>query len=438
MTPNKSRIPASVGAHQPMRHAHRHVHPFRAVLKVAAVALLVTAVSSTSVVAIALAETASHIKAGVHLASTAGTLAPPGIGAAEGEVNVLLTGTDTRTGQGGEFANKDQLAGSSGTGSNDVTMVLHIPKDHSSATVISIPRDLVIPVPACPDPTGGNFSARSAAMFNTTLAEGGLPCVVLTAEALTGLNIAYAAMINFDGVIALSNAVGGVEVCLATPIDDIYTNLHLAAGTQNIIGTDALAFVRTRHGVGDGSDLGRISNQQVFLSALLRKITSAGVLSDPVTLYTLANAAVQNITPSDTLSNPIAAVSIAMALKNISLSKIVFLQYPAISDPENPNRVVPDARAVKTLDAALAAGEQVQLTGTVGVGAVAPTPAPTASPLATTPATPPADTATTPVPTDSSGSTAAPTATPMPTDVALPSNVSGQTADSATCSKGNN
>lgn len=432
MTSDKNTFPARAAAPEPMRHAHRpYAHPFKTILKIAAVALLVTAVSSTSVVAIAIWETATHIKAGVHLAQAAGTpLAPPGIGAAEGEVNVLLTGTDTRTGQGGAFSSTDQLAGSSGAGSNDVTMVLHIPKDHSSATVISIPRDLIAPVPACPDPTGGNFSARSGAMFNTTLAEGGLPCVVLAAEALTGLNIAYAAMINFDGVIALSNAVGGVEVCLATPINDPYTNLHLSAGTQNIIGEDALAFVRTRHGVGDGSDLGRISNQQVFLSALLRKITSAGVLSDPVTLYTLANAAVQNITPSDTLSNPISAVAIAMALKNISLSSIVFLQFPAVSDPADPNRVIPDASAVKTLDAALKAGEQVQLTGTVGVGAVAatatPTPTPSASPTAA------------PTPTDSAVPTAAPTATPTPTDVALPSNVSGQTADAATCSKGNN
>ncbi len=434
MTSNTSSRGASARMTGQLRHARRHAHPVRAILTIAAVALIVTAVSSTSVAAIAIWETASHIKAGVHLASTGGDVVAPGIGAAEGEINVLLAGTDTRTGQGGEFASKDQLAGSSGAGSNDVTMVLHIPKDHSSATVISIPRDLITPVPACPDPTGGTFSARSGAMFNTTLSEGGLPCVVLTAEALTGLNIAYAAIINFDGVIALSTAVGGVEVCLATPINDIYTNLHLAAGTQNIIGTDALAFVRTRHGVGDGSDLGRISNQQVFLSALLRKMTSAGVLSDPVTLYSLANAAVQNITPSDTLSNPISAVAIAMALKDISLSKIVFLQYPAVSDPEDPNRVIPDARAVKTLDAALKAGEQVQLTGTVGVGAVAATPAPTATPSADPTATP------TPTPTsaDSASATAIPTATPLPTDVVLPSTVSGQTADAATCSKGNN
>jgi LCP family protein required for cell wall assembly len=433
MTSNKGNFSAIGTSPGPMRHAHRPAaHPVRAILKIAAVALVVTAISSTSVVAIAIAETASHIKAGVHLASTSDAPAAPGIGAAEGEVNVLLTGTDTRTGQGGAFSSAEQLAGSSGTGSNDVTMVMHIPKDHSSATVISIPRDLITPVPACPDPTGGNFSARSAAMFNTTLSEGGLPCVVLAAESLTGLNIAYAAMINFDGVIALSNAVGGVEVCLATPINDIYTNLHLAAGTQNIIGEDALAFVRTRHGVGDGSDLGRISNQQVFLSALLRKITSAGVLSDPVTLYTLANAAISNITPSDTLSNPISAVAIALALKNISLSNIVFLQYPVVSDPADPNRVVPDSRAVKTLDAALKAGEQVQLTGTVGVGAVAATPAPTTTPSASASATP------TPVSTDPASATTIPTATPMPTDVALPSNVSGQTADAATCSKGNN
>src|SRR6185437_10643347 len=138
---------------------------------------------------------------------------------------------------------------------------------------------------------------------NTTLSTGGLSCVVLTAEALTGLTIPYAAEISFDGVSAMSDAVGGVTVCLATPLTDPYVGLNLPAGQQTLVGAQALAFVRSRHGVGDGSDLGRISNQQLFLSALLRTVTSAGVLTNPLTLYTLAKAATSNATLSDTLDS---------------------------------------------------------------------------------------------------------------------------------------
>ena len=102
-------------------------------------------------------------------------------------------------------------------------MLMHIAEDHSSATVVSFPRDLVVPIPSCPDPAGGSFDAMSAQPINVTLSYGGLPCTVLTVEALTGLSIPFAAEIQFNGVIEMSNAVGGVPVCVVDPIDDEYT-----------------------------------------------------------------------------------------------------------------------------------------------------------------------------------------------------------------------
>lgn len=375
--------------------------------------------------------TASHIKPGVQLLQANGEVAPlPRVGALDGGANILLAGTDTRTGQGGEFNSEDQLDGSSGVGSNDVTMVLHISADHSSAAVISIPRDLDVPVPECPDPSGGTFSAQSEAMFNTTLSEGGLSCVVLTAEQLTGLSIQYAATIDFDGVIAMADAVGGVTVCLDAPVQDPSAGLDLPAGTQKLTGGNALAFVRTRYGVGDGSDLGRISNQQVFLSALVRQVMNEGVLSNPIVLYQLANAAAKNIQASESLANPTTMVSIALALKNISLDNIVFLQYPAATDPNNSNRVVPDSDAADALIAALAADDPLQLTGNLGRGATddpappAPSPSPSATPSII-------DVFRKPLPTST-----APAAVPA-APVALPSSISGQTAAQATCSKAN-
>lgn len=407
----------------PIRHGRlKSHHPLATAAKWLAAVVGVLAVSTASVAAFAVYDTVSNIKPGIHLATLPGAKAQavPDIGAIEGGANLLLAGTDTRTGQVG-FSSKSDLAGSSGAGNNDVTMLLHISADHTNAVVVSFPRDMIVSVPAC-----GTRPAASGVMFNSTLARGGLSCTVLTVEKMTGLDIQYGAEISFDGVIGMSNAVGGVTVCLATPVKDKYVGLNLPAGQQTLEGGTALAFVRSRHGVGDGSDLGRISNQQVFLSALMRKITSGGVLSNPLTLYSLAKTAVANMQLSDGLTRPTNLVAIALALKGIGLGNIVFLQYPTISDPANANRVVAQLSSADVLNAALRADQPVQLTGKIGRAAEAD---PAAPPTATTPS----GTAT-----STSTPSASSPATPAPTAVALPSNVSGQTASQQTCTKGNN
>ncbi len=400
----------------PVRHGRLgSTRPLATIAKVVAAMVAVVAVSSGAVAAVAVYGTVSNIPQGIHLTHLPGAKAPvtPTVGPIAGEINLLLAGSDTRTGQAG-YQTKDQLAGSSGIGNNDVTMLLHVSADHTSATVISFPRDLVS-IPLC-------GKSISLAMFNSTLSRG-LSCTVQTVEKMTGFTIPYAGVITFNGVSAMSTAVGGVTVCLATPVKDKYTDpqLDLPAGQQTLVGDVALSFLRSRHGVGDGSDLGRISNQQVFLSALTRKITGEGVLGNPITLYKLANAALSNMHLSDTLTNPSTLVSIALALKGISLNKIVFLQYPVGSDPANPNRVVPLLAPAASLMAALKANEPIAL-GTLGRAAeanpnAAATPAPTA------------------VPTPSATGSAA--ATPAPTAVALPSTITGQSADQATCTRGN-
>ncbi|MEA9985545.1 LCP family protein [Subtercola sp. RTI3] len=421
-------------AHEtPLKHGRRPTQsPVATAAKIFLACIVVLAVSSTSVAAIAVWQTVGRIKPGIQLAQLPGSTAAaiPSVGAIDGEVNLLLVGTDTRTNQGTGFTDSANQNASSGVGNNDVTMLLHVSADHTNATVISIPRDLMVPVPECPDPSGkGTVDATDLAMFNTTLSRGGLSCTVLTVEKMTGLSIPYAAVISFDGVIAMSNAVGGVSVCLATPVTDAYTGLDLAAGEQTLVGDEALAFVRSRHGVGDGSDLGRISNQQVFLSSLMRKITSAGVLANPISLYSLANAALSNMQFSTTLTDPTALVSIALALKNVSLSSLVFVQYPAVTDPDDVNRVIPDATAAKLLNTALQQNKPITLTGKTGIAAEAdPSAAATATPAATG----------TPTPTPTETGAATPTPTPTSTSVSLPTNVSGQTAAEQTCTVGNN
>ncbi|MDQ1577394.1 MAG: hypothetical protein QOE21_81 [Microbacteriaceae bacterium] len=408
----------------PTRHGRVATRgPLANLIRIAAMSLAVLVAATVAVGGIAVWSVAASVQPSIHLTTANGKAVapPPNVGAISGGVNLLLVGTDTRTGQGGAFATKAELAGSSGAGSNDVTILLHIAADHKSATVISIPRDLMVPIPACPTSSGGTSPASSLAMFNTGLSRGGLNCVVLTAEQMTGLTIPYAAEISFDGVSQMSDAVGGVSVCVATPINDPYTGLNLPAGQQTIVGQTALEFLRTRHGVGDGSDLGRISNQQVFLSALERKVTTGGVLSNPIQLYSLAKAAVSNMTLSDSLTNPATLVSIGVALKSVGLPNMVFLQYPATGDPANPNRVIPLASAANQLDSALVADQPIQLSGTVGRAAVVAPPTTPAAPSTSAPA---------PAPSAAPSSSA-------PGAVVLPPSVTGQTAAENTCSKGN-
>ncbi len=423
-----------------LRHAKAAARrPVALAGKVVASVVGVALVSSLGIAAIAVADVNQNIqsKPVVHLVEQAGSSNAPQVKksvsgtALQGEINMLLVGTDTREDQGGQFDNKADQQASSGAGNNDVTMLLHINAAHTAATVVSFPRDLLIPIPSCPDPDGGWYSAMSSQMLNTSLTYGGLACPVLTVEQLLGINdIDYAAEISFDGVAAMSDAVGGVPVCVASRIYDPYTNpaLDLEPGTHNVKGWEALSFLRSRHGVDDGSDLARISNQQNFLSSLLRTITSAGTLSNPVKLYELAQAATKNMVLSDTLREPQTMVGMALALKDIPLSQITFVQYPVFTAPQDANRLIPDSRNAELLAEAIQTDQPVTLSGSTGRGTVA-APCSTSSPT-------PTDTATTPpmstAPADGS------TPTPTSTDVTLGSNAPGQTAAEQTCTKGVN
>jgi len=386
-------------------------------ITVVATALAVALVSGTSVAAIAVWDVASSAKQSVTLANQPDVI--PQIGEIEGGVNLLLVGSDSRAGQDPVFGEDG------GAVLNDVNMIMHIAADHKSATVVSIPRDMVVPIADCPD-GGGGWQGP----INASLSDGGLACVVLTVEELTGLSIPYAAVVQFGGVIGLADAVGGVEVCVSEGINDDFTQTYLDAGNHTLSGIAALQFLRTRHGVGDGSDLGRISNQQVFLSALVRKLKSEGTLTNPVTLYNLAKAAVTNLTLSDSLNNVDTMVSIAMALRTIPLDRVVFVQYPGSTGGEGIylGKVQPKQEAADELFAAILADQPIALSGDTGAGSIksgqiAADPVPTSAPRPSGTSTP------TPTP--------APVVT-LPEPVVLSGQIPGQSAAEVTCSKGNN
>jgi len=289
---------------------------WRSVLAVIGSVLAVLLVSGGSVAALTAWQLQSNIKTEAIEADSQGP--PPNIAAIEGGFNILLVGSDTREGQQG-------IGGKENSVLNDVTMLLHVAQDQQSATLVSFPRDMVVPLPECEN--GGPATGQP---INVTLFYGGLNCTVKTVQNLTGLDIQFAGLITFVGVIAMSDAVGGVEVCTDGPINDPYTGLVIdSAGSHELSGVQALAFLRSRHGVGDGSDLGRIGSQQVYLSSLVRKVKSDDTLTDFSKLYGIAQAATQNITLSENFAHPDTLVSIALVLKDIPLENIVMVQYPS-------------------------------------------------------------------------------------------------------------
>lgn len=333
----------------------------------------------------------------------------------KGPLNILLVGSDTREGTGNGVFGTEQ------SNLADVIILLHIAADRKNAVGLSFPRDLMVPWPACPSTSGGpGYYAQSLGQINATIANGGPGCTLLTVEALTGLKIPFLAMIDFNGVIELSNAVGGVEVCVAEDINDPYTNTYLKAGLHNLQGLQALQFLRTRHGVGDGSDLSRISNQQVYMTALVRKLKNKDILNNPVMLYSLAQAAARNMKLSSTLADPAVMVGVADALKSIPMSKITFLQVPTTyMTGENASRVQPDAEKAQVIFDKLVNDEPIVLgkvTNTGGGAVVAPSRSPS--------------------PTPTKSSTATPKPTPTPTITPLPDWAQGTNAATTTCSKG--
>ena len=388
--------------------------------KIAASVLGVLAVSATAVTAYAGIDLLASVKPAVELESEKILEGVPDIGAMEGGLNFVLVGSDKRP-EDGAFGDPEEEAAVL----NDVTMLLHISQDHSHVEVVSFPRDLLVNVPACPDPEDPSTLLPELydTRINEVLAWGGLNCVGSTVEQLTGVQIPVGGIVEFYGVAALSSAVGGVEVCVAEPIDDDHTGIHLEAGVHSLEGMDALQFLRTRHGVGDGSDLGRISNQQTFLASLMRTMQSSGTLSDPVKLYSIAKAVLSNMTLSTALQDPTQLISIAKTLQDIDLSKIAFVQFPT-TYTDGYAAVVPSESAA-VLAAALQADRPVTIdpnaTGASDFGTVDPNAEAAAPADPSQPEAPAGD---------------APASTTPPAE-ALPSDVTGQTAAEVRCSSAN-
>jgi LCP family protein required for cell wall assembly len=250
-------------------------------------------------------------------------------------LNILVIGSDTR-----DNAADCHLGGDCGAGANaDVEMVVHLAADRSNATVMSIPRDTIVTLPSCTDPAtkahGGGFSST----INSSL-QWGPACTVTAVHNLTGLTIDHFVMVDFSGVQTLSNALGGVQVCVSAKMYDPYSKLRLNKGQNAVKGASALAFVRSRHGFYDGSDLGREKAQHYFLSAMIREVRANMNLSDFATLYKVADAATKALTVDDGLSGVSGLEGLATTMNRVPTDRISFVTMPWNIDPANQAHVL--------------------------------------------------------------------------------------------------
>ena len=176
-------------------------------------------------------------------------------------------------------------------------------------------------------------------MINEAMKEAGIGCAVDTVNKLTGMEVDHFMMADFNAVKELSNAVGGVSVCISDAVYDPDSRLRLPKGTSQVQGEQALAFLRTRHAFGDGGDLGRIKAQQGFLSSLTRKIKDDGTLSNPAKMLNIADVITKNLTVDDGLASVPAMITIANRLKTIDVGKVAFVAMPTVPAASDPNRL---------------------------------------------------------------------------------------------------
>ncbi|MDT0388646.1 LCP family protein [Streptomyces sp. DSM 41921] len=246
--------------------------------------------------------------------------------------NILLIGSDSRHGDDNARYGRD-----SGTERSDTTILLHLSAGRRSATAVSLPRDLMVDLPACRR-RDGSRSAPRFAMFNQAFQVGGSACTIRTVERLTDIRVDHHVVVDFHGFKEMVDAVDGVEVCLREPIDDRAAELRLPAGRVTLDGEQALGYVRARKSLGDGSDTERMERQQRFLGALVNKVRSNDVLLNPAKLYPVLDAATSALTTDPDLASLRGLYELVRGLRDIPMEQVQFLTVPRESYAYDANR----------------------------------------------------------------------------------------------------
>jgi len=302
-------------------------------------------------------------------------------------LNVLVVGTDSRLNQDvsgiGTTADSEGLRG-------DTTMLVHISADRARVQVVSIPRDLMTTIPSCTRTDGSVSDWVDEGQFNSALSIGangeydvasGIACTVATTEYLTGLTVDGFVVVDFTGFRNMVDALGGVWFNFEEPVYDSYAQLDLPAGCQQLNGTQALAYARARHDLGDGSDTQRIGRQQQLVSAILRELLGKNFVTDLPSVLSFVKQALGSVSTSPNLSDINTDVGLLVSVAGIDRGNIQFLTMPSGPDAWDPNRVVASEPAASDVWAALAgdAGLPVGTQYTDGSGNVLIIPDPAAA-----------------------------------------------------------
>ena len=269
-----------------------------------------------------------HLNGNIHQVNISGELGTQPVNSHPRAENIMIIGSDTRNGVGkgyGQDLTTDQ---------SDTLMIMHISADRKWVNVMSIPRDSWVNIPAC-KMGNGQTSSPTTFKINEAYALGnldgnhtdlGVACTIKTLEQDTGIHIDHFVSVNFEGFRAMVNAVGGVEECNTAPIDDPKSNLHLSAGHHLLHGYVALAYVRARYTLGNGSDLERIGRQQAFMSSLVARVKSK--LLNPLAIYRFLDAATKSITIDSQLGGIHGLYNLAMSVRNLPASQVTFFTLP--------------------------------------------------------------------------------------------------------------
>lgn len=263
----------------------------------------------------------------------------------EGDLNILVIGSDTRDGLGTSEYGVDTAEGGA---RSDTNLLVHISADRKSASVVSIPRDSMTKAPEdCSDPSS-TVADGEMRRWNDNFNEGGPACVVKTLEGLTGIYVDHVAVIDFSGFRSMVDGLGGVDVCLPEAVEDEDAQIDLPSGKQRLDGKDALGYVRTRKVLGDGSDLQRIERQQLFMSSMAQEATRTSLLLRPDRLYSFLDAATTSMTADEGLGLK-RMLSIARSVKDLDMEDLTFVTVPTEPYPGNTNRVQWQAEAADEL-----------------------------------------------------------------------------------------
>jgi LCP family protein required for cell wall assembly len=231
--------------------------------------------------------------------------------AASGPLNILVAGVDQRTG----LTHHQEVmlhVGNDVSTNSDTLMLVHVSADRSKVTVVSIPRDSWVNIPG-----------HGMSKINAAYGLGGPKLMVQTIEQATGLTINHYAEVNFLGFVKIIDALGGVNICLAQPVDDTYSGLQLSAGQHHVDGITALAYARDRHSFAT-SDLARIQDQQKLLSTALSAAIRSGLLANPIKLSSFISATVSALTVDQGLN----VSALADQMRGISTQDVRFTTVP--------------------------------------------------------------------------------------------------------------